>query len=45
MLKNGIALLGVFALSLSLVNADVVEVDCSTSPIFSQYSCNQCFDG
>lgn len=44
MLKNGISW---FALSLLLISsayADTTEIDCSTDPVFSQYSCNQCFD-
>ncbi len=33
-----------FLSSISFVNAWYEEIDCSTDPVFSEYSCNQCFD-
>ncbi len=37
-----VALLSLFATS---VNWAYSEIDCSSDPVFGQYSCNQCFDG
>ncbi|MDD2907844.1 MAG: hypothetical protein PHH98_04330 [Candidatus Gracilibacteria bacterium] len=31
--------------SFSYTHADTKEVECSTDPVFAEYSCNQCFDG
>lgn len=31
--------------SFNIVNAANQEIECSTDPVFSEYSCNQCFDG
>lgn len=44
MLRKIIASSVLLVASVGFTYADVVEIDCSTDPVFSEYSCNQCFN-
>lgn len=45
MFKKIIASSIILTATLWISYADNVEVDCSTNPVFAEYSCNQCFTG
>ena len=45
MLRKMIASSIILTATASFAFAETVEIECSTDPVFAEYSCNQCFDG